>query len=295
MEKVKKEKKLNTKSIKIGVYVYCGFLALCVIIPFYVVLVTSITSWQEIAQSELEAGFIWWPKQIDFSSYEKIFEADYNAINGIPTLLRSFINTIWMTLFTVGFNLFFSSLAAYAYTKIQFKGKEVIFMIQLATMMIPGATMTIPSVVFYNMLGWVGTPLPVLIPGMFGGASAIFFFRAYFQGISNEYFEAAKIDGLGEFQCFLRIMLPLSVPAFVAQFIFMFVNHYNNYTSSLIYLSYDPSVYTLQYVVDYLTASYEETNIKCAIALTALTPLVVIYLFVQKLFIEGVQAGGGKE
>ena len=295
METVKKERKINTVGSKVGFYVFCGFLTLCVIIPFYVVFVTSITSWQEIAQSGLEKGFIWWPSKIDFSSYKKIFETDYNAINGIPTLLRAFFNTIWMTLFTVGFNLFFSSLAAYAYTKVQFKGKEAIFMIQLATMMIPGATMTIPSVVFYNMLGWVGTRLPVLIPGMFGGASAIFFFRSYFQGISNEYFEAAKIDGLGEFECFLRIMIPLSVPAYVAQFIFMFVNHYNSYTSSLIYLSYDPSVYTLQYVVDYLTSSYEETNAKCAIALTALVPLIVIYLFAQKLFIEGVQAGGGKE
>lgn len=280
---------------KLFFYIYCVFLALLVIVPFYIVFVTSITSLQELMQTGVYESFNWWPKYPTLQAYIDVLTNDPNAVNGISTLLIGFFNTLWMALLTVGSSLFFASLAAYAYAKVDFKGKEIIFMIQLATMMIPSATMTIPSIYFYEALGWVGTRLPVLIPHMFGTASAIFFFRSYFLGISNEYIEAAQIDGLGRFGCFIKIVLPLSVPAIIAQFIFMFVSRYNSYTDALLYLDYDPAVYTLQYAVDQLTGINSEDNQKCAVALVALIPLIVLYLCSQKLFIEGIQVGGGKE
>lgn len=293
MTGVKHKKAFNYS--KLLFYIYCGFLALLVIIPFYIIFVTSITSLPELLQTGIYETFNWWPNQPTLQAYIDVLTNDPNAVNGVSTLLIGFFNTLWMALLTVGSSLFFAALAAYAYAKIQFKGKEVIFLLQLATMMIPGATMTIPSIYFYEALGWVGTRLPVLLPHMFGTASAIFFFRSYFFGISNEYVEAAQIDGLGKFGCFIKIILPLSIPAIVAQFIFMFVSRYNSYTDALLYLDYDPSVYTLQYAVDQLTGINSEDNQKCAIALVALIPLIALYLCFQRVFIEGVQVGGGKE
>ncbi len=280
---------------KLVFYIYCIILALLVLIPFYVIFVTAITSLQELNQTGINEAFRWWPKYPTLQAFKDVLTNDPNAVNGVSTLLIGFFNTIWMALLVVGCSLFFSSLAAYAYAKLNFKGKEVIFMIQLATMMIPSATMTIPSIYFYEALGWVGTRLPVLIPNMFGSASAIFFFRSYFQGIGNEYVEAAQIDGLSRFGCYLQIILPLSIPALVAQFIFMFVSQYNSYTGALLYLDYNPAVFTLQYAVDCLTGIMPEDNQKCAITFVALIPLIILYLCSQKLFIEGVQAGGGKE
>lgn len=287
-------KKHSKKKIgsKILFYTWCLLYSVMVFFPFVVLILTSFTSAKQIYSS---LNFTWFPKPVSFEAYTIIFTQDPIAIDGIPSILRGFINTLWMSLLTVIVGLLVSSLAAYVYSKFNFKGKETLFTIQIATMMIPAATLTIPKFVFYESIGWTNTVLPIIIPGMFGGASAIFFFRAFFSGISNDYLEAAKVDGLSDFSAFFRIIIPLSVPAFVAQFIFSFVANYNSFMAPLLYLQYDDRMMTLQLAVNTLQGIFTDANQICAIALLALLPLIILYLFSQRLFIEGISAGGIKE
>lgn len=289
-----KHKKISAASVL--VFALLVLYTLFLFMPFYVVLITSFVSDLELNGS---LGFIWWPKEgLTLSAYARMFSEDVYMMTGqlsIPSLLIGFINSFWMTVLHTVVALFFGGLAAYSYSKVRFVGKNKIFIAQLATMMIPGACMTIPSYVFYDTLGWTYTFLPLIIPGIFGSATIIFFLRSYFDQISNEYVEAAKIDGLGNLGIYVKVMMPIGLPAFIAQFIFAFVGGYNNYTGPLMYLyGGDPATYTLQLMLSDLRDFYSSVAVQCATAVVALLPLIIIYVFTQKLFIEGIAVGGLK-
>ncbi len=290
------KRRKNKKVVALRAVIFAVLLLYTIFLfaPFYVTIITSLTSVEELNSS---VSFIWWPKEgITFDSYKTLFTEDpFMYITTIPSLILGFINTMWMTLLTVFVSLFVSGLAAYSYSKLRFKGREKLFMLQVATMMIPTAAMTMPSFLFYDYLGWTGTVLPIIIPGLFGGASTIFFLRMYFDQMSNDTIEAAKLDGLGVFSIYVKIMIPLSIPAFVAQFIFSFVGGYNNYMGPLLYLYDDPNMWTLQLALSELTGVFSSNADKCAAAVIALVPLLIFYACLQKLFIEGISVGAGKE
>ena len=294
-EEVRERRRRKTTNLvgKIAVFAILLFYAVCLLLPFYVLFVTAITPYQELMGS---MTFIWWPEEVSFESFLPFVTTDNLLADdiGIP-ILHGFFNTLWSTLLTTTVSLFVSGLAAYCYSKIRFKGKEAIFMLELATMMIPMTTMTIPSLLYYESLGWTHSWLPIIIPGLFGGATTIFFLRSYMASIPDETIEAAKIDRLGPMRIFLQIVLPQAFPAFIAQFIFGFVGGYNNYMGPLLYLSDDPKNYTLQLVVTELRIFYGQQGQVCASCLIALIPLIIVYIIFQRFFIEGISVGGGKE
>lgn len=284
---------LNKWISRIIIFAVCLIYAILLLLPFYVIFVTSITPTMEYGMS---SSFIWFPEEATFNAYEVIFKEDPMYLtNGQSSIVIGFLNTLWLTLTTTVVSLFISGLAAFAYAKLKFKGKNVLFMLMLITTMIPATVLTIPSYVFYNAIGWGQGFAALLIPNLFGGAITVFFLRSYMTSIPTETIEAAKIDGLGPFGIYCRIMIPLSVPAFVAQFIFGFVGGYNNYTGPLLYLSNNPETYTLQLALYKLQAVFKEPAQLCASALIALLPLLIIYIIFQKFFIEGIAVGGGKE
>ena len=164
--------------------------------------------------------------------------------------------------------------------------------------MIPLGAFGIISYIFYSMIGWTGTVLPLIVPGLFGSVGTMFFLRMYFDGVPKQIFEAARIDGLGQFGCFFRMMIPLAVPAFVAQFIFGFVGGYNSYMGPLLYLNGQDEYITLQLFLSRVSTVFTGTgmeNVHCAAAVLGMLPLIIIYCFSQKLFINGIAVGGGKE
>ena len=288
-------KTANSKNLigKILFYAVMTVFFLFAALPFYVGLITSLTSSQELATS---MEFIWWPKQgLDLSSYLTILFDDIFASTALPTLVLGFLNTLWIAAISVTGKLFFSGLAAYAYAKLDFKWKNQLFILQLATMMVPTVCMIMPSYMFYNMLGWTDGYLPIIIPGLFGNATMIFFFRSFFEGIPTSLLEAAKMDGVGTLGCYIRIMIPLATPAFMAQLIFSFLGVYNSYTRPLLYLTQDHQM-TLQLALTQITTAYASyPNIKCAAAVIGLLPMVIIFLTCQKFFLEGLSEGGVKE
>lgn len=273
-------------------YILMFVIILITLLPFYVIVITSLTSYSELSAS---MDFIWWPKEgIDISSYITVLFDDMFATTPLPTLILGFINTFVIAAIHCTGQLFFSGIAAYSYAKLNFKHKEKLFFLQLATMMVPTACLVMPSFLFYRFLGWTDSYLPVIIPGLFGSATMIAFLRSFFEAIPSEIIEAGKIDGLTTFKCYVKLVMPLAIPAFIAQFIFAFVGVYNAYTRPLLYLTQDTQM-TLQIALTQITNSYKDyTNIKCAAAVIGIIPMVIVYLLTQKYFIEGLSDGSVK-
>lgn len=293
-ERNARRKSHTTKLIwKIVIFAACLFYAFLLMVPFYTIFVQSITPYDE---TMAQMSFIWWPENVNFESYTNIFLNDPNLIwEGYSSIAVGFLNTIWSSLICCFAGLFVSGLAAFAYAKLKFKGKEVLFMIMLITIMIPTGTLSIPSYIFYDSLGWVPGYAPLIIPSLFGSIMTIFFLRSYMMSIPTEIVEAAKIDGLGPFTIYWRIMIIETMPAFIAQFIFAFVGNYNNYQGPLLYLTGEPKTYTLQLAVSMMQSSFGQPAEQCAIAIFSLVPLLIVYLIFQRFFIEGIAVGGGKE
>lgn len=288
----RKQRKIESPVFKTVAYLFLLCFTVGVLVPFYVVIATSITEYTEI-MSTME--FIWWPDKVSFSSYVSLLGRDRLAINGVPSLLRGFFNTMWIVVPPMLLNLFNSGLAAYAYSKLRFKAKKIMYGIMLATMVIPGAALTMPAYLYYDALGWTHTVLPMMIPGMLGGAGTVFFLRQFFSGIPNDLVEAAKLDGMGYFKIYVRIIMPLAVPAFLAQGIFAFVGGYNNYMGPMLYVMDQQKLWPLQLVLAQMQAQYGGyQNVQCASAVIALIPLMIVYICAQRFFIEGVAAAGVK-
>lgn len=303
-------KKSTKKSGKIGnkrgaagtaiIYTILGIYTLFLMAPFLVIIVTSFTPDSEYLEA---SSYIWFPSHFSLEGYQAVFLEDPYAVDGIPSLLRGFINSMWITLIPLVSGLFMSCLVSYCYSKNRFPAKNTLFMITVTTMFIPLGAFSFVSYMFYQQIGWTegGTSvLPLIIPGLFGSAGTIFFLRPYIDSISTEMIEAAQMDGMNFWQIFFKIIIPLSKPAIIAQFIFGFAGGYNNYSGALLYLGTgDESLWTLQLslnnLISYLSKGDGGYNVKCALTLMALLPLIIVYVMCQKYFIGGIAFGGGKE
>ena len=292
-----KKRKLSAGSILSRILIYLIFIvyAFWILLPFLVLVITSITPEIEFNAS---MHFIWWPQQPTLEAYRIVLVDDIYAQllygDGFSSILHGFFNTLWQVVPTTLIGLFVSGLSAYAFAKVPFKGKNALFLCLLATMMIPGAVLTVPSYLFYDAIGWTDSVLPLIIPGLFGGAGITFFLRQFFMGLPDELIEAARIDGLNDFGCYLRIVIPLAVPAFLAQGVFLFIGGYNNYQGPLLYLSNLPELAPLQLALSLFQGGYGNPAVRCAAALIALLPLLIIYCFAQKYFTQGIAMSGLK-
>lgn len=297
---ITKKTKKNIPVAKIVTYLVLILYLLIIFLPFLIIIGTSFMTDYEITVTD----FHLFPKVFSLEGYELIFTLDPNEINGIPSLVIGFINTMWQTLIPLIGGLLTSAFAAYIYSKFKFPGRNTLFMITVLTMMLPMNAFGFVGYLFYVNIGWVGGTkglLPILIPGLFGSAGTIFFLRAYFDSaLSNEVLEAAKIDGSGNIRIFFTMVLPLSKPALIAQFLFGFVGGYNNYGGALLYLYNDKLLWNLQLALSEFVATVSLEgggygNAQCATAVIGMLPLILLYVFVQKYFIEGINIGGGKE
>ncbi|MEV5025675.1 carbohydrate ABC transporter permease [Paenibacillus sp. LPE1-1-1.1] len=224
----------------------------------------------------------------------KVIWDNYKLVLTESDLPGGFINTLAVTLPPTIVGLFASAIAAYAFGRMDFPGKNALFIALLATMMIPGVVLMVPSFILYKYLGWIDSWKPLIIPGMFGAAGTVFFLRQFMKTIPSELEDAAKIDGLNPFGIFIRIMVPLSKPALATQAIFGFLGGYNDYMGPLIYLN-SPEKYTLQLVLATFQDAYNaEWTLIMAGSVLALIPTVILFFFAQKYFVEGITMTGMK-
>lgn len=223
--------------------------------------------------------FTFIPEEFRFENFVRVFGSRLN--------FGSFIwNSVVLVFFAVIGQVFVSSLVAYAFARLRAPGKEVIFVMLLATMMIPGEVTLIPQFILFSRLGWINTLLPIIVPNFFGGAYNIFLLRQFIARIPVELDEAAQIDGLNFFSIFVRIIMPLIHPALIAVGIFTFVANWGAFFGPLIYIN-DVDKMPLALGVQILSATntagqIPPWNLVMVGALILTVPMILVYFFGQR-------------
>ncbi|MDR9853155.1 carbohydrate ABC transporter permease [Paenibacillus sp. VCA1] len=249
--------------------------AAVVLVPLLWTVSTSLKSPAEVFQD----SFI--PKVWHWDNYK-------NAVTAVPFFL--FLKNTLIILIPVMIGTVFSSaLCAYGFARFRFKGKRFLFLVLLATMMLPGQVTMIPMFIMFKEAGWVDTFLPLIIPSFFGGgAFNIFLIRQFMRGIPRDLDEAAFMDGASRWSIFTRIMLPLSKPPLIAVSIFTFMGVWNDFQGPLIYLNTNTK-YTLALGLSMFKGLYNvEWNMLMAATILIMLPAIIVFFFLQKYFIEGI-------
>jgi multiple sugar transport system permease protein len=193
-------------------------------------------------------------------------------------------------------NVLSCSLAAYAFARLKFTGRTILFAVMLLTIMIPYHVVLVPQYILFQQFGWVNTFLPLIVPKLLGtDAFFVFLMVQFIRGLPKELDEAARIDGCGHFNTFLRIILPLMVPAVATTAIFTFIWMWNDFLSSLIYLI-DPSMYTVPLALRAFLDSTGSSNwgAMFAMSIVSLIPVFLAFLFGQRFLIRGIATTGIK-
>jgi multiple sugar transport system permease protein len=219
----------------------------------------------------------------------------YLALTGEYSLLVGYLNSLKVAVISTVGTLFTSSLAAYALARLRFRGRDLLFALLLATLMVPGQITLIPTYVLYHQLGWLNTHLPLIVPPILANAFGIFLLRQFIKTIPEELEDAARIDGANPFVIYSRIILPLIKPALAALAIFSFMTSWNSFLAPLIYLS-SKDLYTLPLMMSGLRATGDASLMGPTMAAStiAVVPVVILYLLAQRYFIEGVTMTGIK-
>lgn len=216
-----------------------------------------------------------------------------DLMNLMPFGLFTFNSMKIATLASVG-TLLSSSLAAYAFARLKFPGRDALFFILLSALMIPGEVTLIPVYLIMRSLGWLNTQLPLIVPSFFGNAFGTFLMRQFFLTIPRDLEDAARIDGAGRFTIFWRIFLPLAQPALATLGLFTFLSQWNNLLGPVIYLS-DQNQMTLTVGLAYTQGEYStQWNLLMAGTVVSVIPILVLYAFAQKYFVRGVVLSGLK-
>ena len=285
----------SERIIKIISHAILIIFALLIIIPFYMIIVIALSKSNYLAT---RSPFVWFPKwsEMNFSSFGRVIfdKIYYIEVTGRSMVLTGFVNTLKIAIPTLLFGILSSSISAYAFAKMSFPGKDLLFSILIGSMMLPGIIMMVPSYVLYSSLGLSDTYFPLIVPGMFGSAACVFFLRQYFSGIPTELVEAAKIDGMDHIGILFVIIMPCAMPAVLAQTVLGFLGVYNDYLGPLIYITSEKN-YTLQLALYmYVTAANSDLPRVMAAAILAMLPSIGIYMIVQKYFIQGIAMSGLK-
>lgn len=259
---------------------------LFIFVPMYIMVITSLTS--EVESSN--AAFSWWPKGgLTLQGYIDAFTRQMGGIS----LIGSFFNTMWIYLPSVIVGIFMSAMAAFAFAKLDFKLNKPAFTLLMTGLTLPNCMGTIASFLIFDRIGWVNTPLPLMVPRMLGTIGVIFFLRQFYMGIPSDLIGAGRVDGLGEIGVFFYIMLPISLPALISQFILQFIGAYNDFLGPLLYLQ-DANMYTLQLALSFFTDAYVQNwTLRMAGCVIAMTPLLILYLISQKYMLKGVAISSG--
>lgn len=203
-------------------------------------------------------------------------------------------NTVYVTLLVIVGTIFSSSLVAFSFARLRWPGRDVLFVVLLATMMIPPAVTMLPVFLIFRQLNWIDTLRPLWVPAFFGGAFNVFLLRQFFMTIPNDLEDAAKIDGCSYFTIYWKIMLPLIKPALAALTIFAFMGSWNNFMGPLIYIS-SPEKMTLSYALQLFQGAHGgEPAMMMAAATMVMLPVLAVFFFTQRYMIQGVTLTGIK-
>ena len=286
---IKKDKKIGSrkKQHKLVNWLLFIFLlagSLVMIVPLLWMLSTSVKEKLEV----FAMPPVWIPSKINWIKYSEIWTKG--------PLLSGLKNSLIVCLLVTTIGTFTSSLAAFSFAKLRYPHKNTIFLSLLGTMMIPFAIIMIPQFIIFSKIGWVDTLKPLIIPGLFGNVSMIFFLRQYMIGIPTDFIEAARLEGCSFFKIYYKIMLPLSGPAISAQVILWFMGIWNDYLAPSIYIN-TPERMTIQTVIQSFNATYAiqtDFPLIMAASIMSMLPIIIVFIIFQKWIIESIAITGVK-
>lgn len=274
----------DRKQIRRGV-VYLALLAVAalLVLPFLWMVSTSLKGNEQI----FVIPPVWIPEHFHWENYLGVFQR-------IPFWFH-LRNSVLVTGLSIIGAVFSSALVAYAFVGLKWPGRDTMFIVVLATMMLPPQVTMIPVFVLFKELGWLNTFKPLIVPAFFGGgAFNIFLLRQFFLTIPRDLFDAARIDGCSEFRIFWNIVLPLSKPALATVGVITFLFSWNDFLGPLIYLS-DRLKGTLALALAMFMGQYQtEWGLLMAASVLVMTPIIVAFFFLQKYFIQGFATSGIK-
>lgn len=267
---------------KVGVYVILILITACMIVPFLWMLSASIKSNREVF---LMDPFVWIPEEPKWDNYINIWTK-------IP-LLKFVENTVILTIVVTILQLLTSSFAAYSFAKLEFKHKNALFLAYIATIAMPWQVYMVPQFIMMRGMGLNDKLLAMICLQAFS-AFGVFLMKQFYEGIPNDLCEAARIDGMSEYKIYAKIMLPLSKPALSTLTIFTFVSTWNDYLGPLIYLRSETKK-TIQLGLKMFIGQYSaEYGLIMAGSVVSLIPVIIVFLCLQKYFVEGVASTGLK-
>lgn len=266
-------------------YIITIILSFLLIFPLFWMVSTSLKTQEE----SNAGGIVWLPAQPTLAAYERVLTD--------PDWLTYLGNSLFITLLTVTGTLASVTIVAYAFSRLRWAGRDVVFFLMLTTLMLPLQTTLVPQYVMFSQLDWVNTFNPVTIPGYFaGGAALIFLLRQFMLTIPRELDEAATLDGANHFQIFWHIILPNCRPALTTVGLMVFVGQWNALQLPLIYLQ-KRELQTLPIAILALFNPQQTTQpwaLIMATSLLAVLPLIIACLIAQRYFTETVVMTGGK-
>lgn len=264
-------------------YVALVMVALLMFFPFAFSVAMSFKSLAE-ANKVLQWRYLFWPQNPTTEAFHKVFDSDIE---------RWFLNSVIVAVVWVVARAFTAALAGYAFARMDFFGKEVIFVLVLSTMMIPGIVTIVPKFIILKELHLVNTYGALTVPFM-ADAFGIFLMKQFFESIPAELEEAARVDGASRYRMFWQIVLPNAMPAVTALSIFSFQGSWNAFLEPLIFIS-NQDLFTLPLGLAYFKqANYTEWPTLMAIAVITTLPMAVFYLIFQRWFVEGQVSSGIK-
>ncbi|MBB6674637.1 carbohydrate ABC transporter permease [Cohnella nanjingensis] len=269
----------------IGTYAALVLVSLVMLVPFLWMISTSFKEPQDIFK--YPPRFI--PKSFNFHNYVEVFDR-------IP-FGSFYVNSVYIAFVVVIGTAFFASLAGYSFARIPFAGRNIVFLILLSAMMIPHEVTAIPMFLFMRELGWIDTHWPLVLLPIFGagGVFGIFVMRQFFISIPKELEEAAMIDGCSRFRIYGQIMLPIAKPGIATLTIFTFVTNWNEFFDPLIFIN-TRSLMTLPLGLSLFTDEVGTAwHYLMSATVMATVPLLIVFFFAQRQFIEGVAMTGLKE
>lgn len=275
---------LNVRDLvsKAVVYLILGAGSVVILMPLVWMISTSLKPLSHVFRFPPE--FI--PQRIVWSNYP-------DALTQLP-FDAYFANTMFIVFWTVLGEVIISSIVAYAFSRLRWKGRNALFIVVLATMMLPRQVTLIPDFLIFKYLGTIDTFWPLILPSWFGNPFYIFLLRQYFLTHSRELDQAAVIDGCSRFGVFWRITMPMSKPVLAAVAIFSFQYHWNDFFRPLIFL-FSEENYTLALGLRFFQGTYgTEWNSLMAVSLVVMLPLIIVFFFTQRIFIQGVVFTGYK-
>ena len=226
----------------------------------------------------------WIPQNPRWTNFLEVFQR-------LPFEKFIFNSVYVTTLGTVG-AVISSVVVAFGLARIRWRGRNIVFAVLLATMMLPGTVTIVPTFIMFKQVSWVGTFYPLWVPAWFGGAFYIFLIRQYMMTLPIELDEAAKMDGASNFRILWQIIAPLCGPAIASVAIFSFLAHYNDFMGPLIYIS-DNTMYTLPLGLLWFQGRFGNYwHLVMAASMISITPIILLFFIAQRYFVQGIQFTG---